>query len=74
MFVDPPQNQVRDPQVVLVLHQHVAVAEKARVRKVEHRGVASIEIRPTTPTALVSAASSGKKPDSECPIKTAPFS
>src|SRR6266581_492091 len=128
-LVDPRQYQVRDLQVVLVLHEHVAVAKEARVRQVEHHRVTpygvdclrellataqerrprgrvrdvvaeddedrnrrelgdflgggwfvklrvqlpSIETRPLMPLGSISAASSGKKPDSECPIRTAPF-
>ena len=49
-----------------------SVESCAAVRLVTH-GI-SIETIPLTPEGSISAACSGKKPDSECPIKTAPFS
>ena len=41
VLTDPRENQVRNPQVVLVLHQHVAVAEDPGVGQVEHRRIAT---------------------------------
>ena len=35
-LIDPLQDQIGDLQVVLVLHDHVAVAADAAVRRVEH--------------------------------------